>query len=93
MDAEIEAKINAKFKAKSREIRDRAATIYLIKGMKQKDIAEKLGKKPSEISKWLSGEHNLTIKSIMMLEVIIEEDIIFAPEFDYRNYIRNNNNL
>lgn len=93
MDAELEAKINAKFQAKSREIRNRAATIYLLKGMKQKDIAEKLGKKPSEISKWLSGEHNLTIKSIMMLEVILEEDIIFAPEFDYRNYIRNNKNL
>lgn len=93
MDAEIEAKINAKFKAKSREIRSRIVRIYISKGMKQKDIAEKLGKKPSEISKWLSGEHNLTIKSIMMLEVILEEDIIFAPEFDYRNYIRNNNNL
>lgn len=93
MDAELEAKINAKFQAKSREIRNRAAAIYLLKGMKQKDIAEKLGKKPSEISKWLSGEHNLTIKSIMMLEVILEEDIIFAPKFDYCNYKRNDNNL
>lgn len=88
MDKEIEDKVNAKFRQKNREIRSRIISIYVVKGMKQKEIAEKLGKKPSEISKWLSGEHNLTLRSLIMLEVILEEDIIFAPEIDYKTYLK-----
>jgi transcriptional regulator with XRE-family HTH domain len=34
------------------------------RGIKQKEFAEMLGKKPSEVSKWLTGLHNLTLKSI-----------------------------
>jgi transcriptional regulator with XRE-family HTH domain len=86
MDKETEDKVNAKLRQKNREIRSRIISIYVVKGMKQKEIAEKLGKKPSEISKWLSGEHNLTLRSLIMLEVILEEDIIFAPEFNYSDY-------
>lgn len=46
------------------------------KGYKQKDLAEQLGKKESEISKWLSGEHNLTLKSLAKLQTALGEDII-----------------
>lgn len=44
MDPEIEAKIKAKFIFKNREIRNRVISIYVSKGIKQKDIADKLGK-------------------------------------------------
>ena len=40
------------------------------KDFKQKDIAEKLGKHESEISRWLSGFHNLTLNSIIKLESV-----------------------
>lgn len=46
------------------------------KGYKQKDLAESLGKKESEISKWLSGEHNLTLKSLAKLQAALGEEII-----------------
>lgn len=33
------------------------------KAMSQKDLAKKLGKTETEVSRWLSGTHNLTIAS------------------------------
>lgn len=50
------------------------------KGWNQKDLAEKLGKSPSEISKWLSGEHNFTLRSLAKLEVELGEDLIRIPK-------------
>lgn len=49
------------------------------KKMTQAALAEKMGKKPSEISRWLSGEHNLTLLSLCKLEVELEADIIYVP--------------
>ncbi|MEG9327031.1 helix-turn-helix domain-containing protein [Salinimicrobium catena] len=40
------------------------------------EFAKKLGKSPSEVSKWLSGSHNLTLKSITKMEVALETDLI-----------------
>lgn len=50
-----------------------------IKGYKQKDLARQLGKQESEISKWLNGEHNLTIKTIAKLQTALGEPIITVP--------------
>ena len=38
-------------------------------GRTQKDLAAAIGKKESEVSKWLSGIHNLTLHSLSLLEV------------------------
>lgn len=46
----------------------------------QKDFAEKLGKRPSEISKWLNGGHNLTLKSIAKMEAVLGENLIVVPQ-------------
>jgi transcriptional regulator with XRE-family HTH domain len=46
------------------------------KGWKQKDLAKALKKSPSEISKWLSGTHNLTSDSIFDLERVLGIRII-----------------
>jgi len=50
------------------------------KGMSQKDLAEKLNKRPSEISKWLNDGHNLTLKTISKIEAVLDEDIINVPQ-------------
>lgn len=49
------------------------------RGWSQKDLAQALGKSEAEISKWLSGTHNLTLKSLTKLEVVLQEDIITTP--------------
>lgn len=46
------------------------------KGMSQKDLAKKLGKTETEVSRWLSGTHNLTIATIAKLSVALDDDII-----------------
>lgn len=50
------------------------------KGLTQQELAEKMGKKPSEISKWLSGEHNITLRSLAKLEGELGEPIIYVPK-------------
>jgi transcriptional regulator with XRE-family HTH domain len=42
----------------------------------QRDLASRLGKSPSEISKWLNGGHNLTLKSLAKLEAELNAPII-----------------
>ncbi|MEZ4793860.1 MAG: helix-turn-helix transcriptional regulator [Gelidibacter sp.] len=49
------------------------------KGYSQRQLAKGLGKSPSEISKWLSGEHNFTLKSLVKLKLELGEPIIYVP--------------
>ena len=46
------------------------------KGWSQKELASKIGKNPSEINKWLKGEHNFTLRSLAKLQAELEETII-----------------
>jgi transcriptional regulator with XRE-family HTH domain len=46
------------------------------KGLKAVDLARMLDKKASEISKWLTGTHTFTTKTITKIEVALGEDII-----------------
>ncbi|KQM36466.1 helix-turn-helix domain-containing protein [Chryseobacterium sp. Leaf201] len=49
------------------------------KNISQKELAESMGKNPSEVSKWLSGNHNLTLRSLAKLEAELGEVIIEIP--------------
>jgi len=54
------------------------------KGISKSEFAARLGKSPSEISKWLSGKHNFTIDTLLeiahALKVDITELLKFKPE-------------
>ena len=65
-----------RFVDRSFDIVDRIHEIIKSKGLSQRDVAKLLGKKESEISKWFSGMHNFTLKSLMKLEVVLGKDII-----------------
>jgi transcriptional regulator with XRE-family HTH domain len=47
-----------------------------IRGLKAADLSRMLNKKPSEISKWLTGTHTFTTKTITKIETVLGEDII-----------------
>lgn len=54
---------------------------YLKKNnLTQKDLAKLLGKEESEISKWLSGDHNFTLRSIAKIEAALDKQLIFTRE-------------
>ncbi len=58
----------------------RIAQILEDKQMTQKDLAGKLGKQPSEISKWLNGEHNFTLRSLAKLQAELGEVLLEVPQ-------------
>jgi len=48
------------------------------KGYTQKDLAIKMNKKPSEINKWLKGNHNLTFKTLAKLEAKLGAPLFYT---------------
>jgi transcriptional regulator with XRE-family HTH domain len=46
----------------------------------KKELAEKMDKSPSEISKWLSGEHNFTLRSLARLSAELGEPLVEVPK-------------
>lgn len=55
---------------------DRIHNILEEKGLKQKDLANLLGKNESEISKWMRGTHNFTIETISSIESALGAPIL-----------------
>ena len=45
-------------------------------GYSKKQFAELLGRRPSEVTKWLSGEHNFTIATLAKIGSFFGEPII-----------------
>lgn len=46
------------------------------RGLNRKQLAEAMGKRPNEVTRWLSGEHNFTIATIAMLSTFFGKSII-----------------
>lgn len=55
-------------------------------GWSQQDFAKEMGKTNAEISKWLSGSHNLTLRSIAKMEAALGKDIILTPQKARQQY-------
>ncbi|MEN8185962.1 MAG: helix-turn-helix transcriptional regulator [Bacteroidota bacterium] len=75
----------AKLIEKNLAITEKVRAILKERNIKNNAFAEMLGKKPSELSKWLSGTHNLTLKSITKMEVALNIDLInIEPITEYK---------
>ena len=58
------------------QIVDRIHQILEEKGLRQKDLAELLGKSEAEISKWMRGTHNFTIDTLVSIETALNAPIL-----------------
>jgi transcriptional regulator with XRE-family HTH domain len=55
----------------------RVHELMQLNGFTQKELADRMKKKPSEINKWLKGNHNLTLKTIAKLEAELGDSILY----------------
>ena len=63
---------------------DVAFEIYTVlqnKGIKAADLARLMGKSESEISKWMTGTHNFSMKTIQKIELALETKLL-VPNSD-----------
>jgi|SRR5665647_901223 len=77
---------NRVFVRKNLEISDQISDLLKEKGWTQKDLAQRLGKSESEVSKLLSGLHNLTLRSLAKIEAVLESDVIITPKVASKKY-------
>lgn len=61
------------------------------KGISKKELAEKLDKSPSEVSKWLGGEHNFTLRSLAKLSAELGEPLLEVPKRSSQTHFTNIN--
>lgn len=58
------------------DIAERLDALLRVKGITRHELAQRMGKRDSEVSKWLTGRHNLTIATISNIQLAIGEKLI-----------------
>jgi ribosome-binding protein aMBF1 (putative translation factor) len=69
--AEIKAEVDLSF-----DISRRIVELMDARGLTRKQLADALGKRPCEVTKWLSGQHNFTISTLAMLSSFFGKPIV-----------------
>jgi len=82
-----------KFIEKNLAITEKIRMVLEEKSWTFKDLANAMDKSPSEVSKWLSGMHNLTLKSITKLEMVLGIELINTEKQNLILPVINPNNL
>ena len=57
-------------------IADKIAARLKELGLSQKDFALMVGKTQAEVSRWLSGTHNFTIRTLAKISAVLGQDFI-----------------
>lgn len=60
----------------SSAISNRIDELMKERGLNRKELADAIGKRPNEITRWLSGEHNFTIATIAKLSTFFGKPIV-----------------
>lgn len=58
------------------EISNKLDALMQERGISKKQLADAIGKRPSEVTRWLSGEHNFTLATLAMLSTFFGKPII-----------------
>ena len=67
------------------QIANRIYEIMEEKGLSQKNLASLLGKTETEVSRWLSGTHNMTVATIAKITTALDTNIIHVTRSRRRN--------
>ena len=71
ISANVQAEVDLSF-----DISERIDALMRQRGLSKKQFADALGHRPSEITKWLSGQHNFTIATLSMLSSFSGQPIV-----------------
>ena len=71
ISANVQAEVALSF-----DISERIDALMRQRGLSKKQFADALGHRPSEITKWLSGQHNFTIATLSMLSSFFGQPIV-----------------
>ncbi|MCH5213718.1 MAG: helix-turn-helix transcriptional regulator [Muribaculaceae bacterium] len=58
------------------DISDKIYQLMQERGLSKKQFADAIGKRPCEITKWLSGQHNFTISTLSMISSFFNCQIV-----------------
>ena len=76
--AQVSDKTRAEFNL-SFEIADRIVAVLKKQGLTQKELAARMGKRESEVSRWLTGRHNFTTNTLADISLALGEPIVSVP--------------
>ena len=68
---EIKEEINLTF-----AISNKIDELMRERGLSKKQFADQIGRRPSEITRWPSGQHNFTVSTLAMLSAFFGKSII-----------------
>lgn len=69
--ADIQQEVDLEF-----AISNRINELMVQRGLTKLEFAQALGKRPSEVTKWLSGQHNFTIRTLSTLSDFFGESLV-----------------
>ncbi len=69
--ADIQKEVNLEF-----AISYRINELMVQRGLTKLEFAQALGKRPSEVTKWLSGQHNFTIRTLSALSAFFGVSLV-----------------
>lgn len=68
-------------------IANRIYDILEQKGLTQREFAHLIGKSETEVSRWLSGTHNLTLATLCKITAALGEPIITVSRTEYPSIV------
>lgn len=71
MPKDIQSEVDMEF-----AISNRINELMLKRGLSKLEFAQALGRRPSEVTKWLSGQHNFTIRTLSMISAFFGESLV-----------------
>lgn len=63
------------YEEKNRKITNKIEMLMKKKGITKMELARALNKRPSEATRWLSGKHNFTLKTLAKLSSVLGDEL------------------
>ena len=69
------------------DIANRIYDLIKKKGMTQREFAALMGKRESEVSRWLSGTRGFTTNTLAKISAVLGEPVVKVPEASEQNMV------